>query len=560
MVPTEWSKVNASGWPKVGISSYVSTSRYEERRPTEVKLQSEDGKTWYSPVETFRQADGSRMYITEDKQYVLSVHVLVADGSQSQHELQMGNSDLRKVMPRILSFSTDTSGDVHWSILCYETVRHDLQTWVDSIMELEISEANVQLVTRVFQESWKLANQIFKVCKHELPQFYWKDIGFQSPGDPCLFIGEKLLNQRTESSTELCAGMHKWIVSLEKLRCNKAWSCFRNIVCNAFLPFVREGLFPTELQQERIFTQISVVALHDFLWEDCRCLGMSLRPGRLATDKESLISRRGHSPEPASHIHWSSPDFQHPPELTHETPALDELFGPEDNAAPNELPFTAMSQVGPTMYNDFLQPDQPPPGLVAFAFQEARADKEMSHLPLPSVEARARVQQRQRLVPPPMESTLPWRVRGPPTIQGRKLQWVKKGETEKPERVSMENGFSEERIAILYSLWSQLKTRRRTSEDSGVKFAEKYSEMFSDICTEMGAFGEGSHSEKEACTALNMFLHKMMKLSNQTHARRGAKGRPGEWQGAILNHQQIVNTCKAASKCWASKKLRIEKI
>ena len=149
MVPTDWSKVNASGWPKVEISSYVSTSRYEERRPTEVKLQSEDGKTWYSPVETFRQADGSRMYITEDKQYVLSVHVLVADGSQNQHELQMGKSDLRKVMPRILSFSTDTSGDVHWSILCYQTVRHDLQTWVDSIMQLEISEANAQLVTQV---------------------------------------------------------------------------------------------------------------------------------------------------------------------------------------------------------------------------------------------------------------------------------------------------------------------------------------------------------------------------------------------------------------------------
>ena len=124
----------------------------------------------------------------------------------------------------------------------------------------------------------------------------------------------------------------------------------------------------------------------------------------------------------------------------------------------------------------------------------------------------------------------------------------------------MENGFSEEGRAILYSLWSQLKTRQRTSEDSGARFAEKYSEMFSDICTEMGAFGEGSHSEKEACTALNMFLNKMMKLSNQTHARRGAKGRPGEWRGAILNHEEVVDTCEATAKSWTLKKLRIEKI
>ena len=271
-----------------------------------------------------------------------------------------------------------------------------------------------------------MASQLFNVCKHELPQFDWKDIGFQSPGDPCLFIGEKSLKRRTESSMELCTGMNKWFVSLEKLRCNKEWSCFRNIVCNAFLPFVREGFFPTELQQGRIFTQISAVALHDFLWEDCRCLGMALRPGRLATDKESVISRRGHSPEPASHRYWSSPDCQHPPELAHETPALDELFGPEDNAAPNELPFTAMSQVGATLDDHFLQLAHPPPGLAAFVCQEARANKEMSHLPLPSVQARARVQQRQRLVPPPMESACPGRARGPSTIQGRKLQWVKR--------------------------------------------------------------------------------------------------------------------------------------
>ena len=135
-----------------------------------------------------------------------------------------------------------------------------------------------------------------------------------------------------------------------------------------------------------------------------------------------------------------------------------------------------------------------------------------------------------------------------------------KEETGKPLRVSMENDFSEEVRAILYSLWYQLAKCQRTSEGSGENFAEKHYETFLDVCAELGAFGEGSSSEKDACTALNMFLNNMMKLSNQTHARRGAKGRPGEWQGAILNHQQIVDTCKAASKCWASKKLRIEKI
>mgnify|MGYP006889608360 CR=1 FL=1 len=91
-------------------------------------------------------------------------------------------------------------------------------------MKLEIFEANVQLVTRVFQESWKLANQIFNVCKHELPQFDWKDIGFQSPGGPCLFIGELSLKQRTDMAppTSWIAGMHKWFASLEKQRCNKS--------------------------------------------------------------------------------------------------------------------------------------------------------------------------------------------------------------------------------------------------------------------------------------------------------------------------------------------------
>ncbi len=66
--------------------------------------------------------------------------------------------------------------------------------------------------------------------------------------------------------------------------------------------------------------------------------------------------------------------------------------------------------------------------------------------------------------------------------------------------------------------------------------------------------------KKDACTALNMFLNKMMTSSNKTDAIQGSKGRPGEWRGAILNQEEVVDTCEAAAKSWASKKLRIEKI
>ena len=124
----------------------------------------------------------------------------------------------------------------------------------------------------------------------------------------------------------------------------------------------------------------------------------------------------------------------------------------------------------------------------------------------------------------------------------------------------MENGFSEEVRAILYSLWFQLAKCQRTSEGSGSKFAEKHYKTLLDVCTELGVPAEGSSSEKDACTALNMFLNKMMKSSKKTDARQGSKGRPGEWRGAILNHEEVVDTCEAAAKSWALKKLRIEKI